>query len=202
MATRRLSRTEKQQVTRSAILESAATLFAHNGVEGTSLQEIADHAGLTQGAIYSNFKSKSELWWAICEQISGTLEFDDLFTGERSLKDELRDAGAAGARLLRDASRTDLLLSEEFNLFLMRHPKAKARFLKESRDTDREIGKKFEAVARKRDARLPMSGERLALLMQVVANGLIQLYMLDPDRIDEAFCADAFALCAGCDGEN
>ncbi len=149
MATRRLSRREKQEVTRNAILRSAATLFARKGVEGTSMEEIARHAGLTQGAIYSNFRNKDELWWAITEQISRTLEFDELFTGERPLRDELRDAGAAGARLLREVSPTDLLLDQEFHLFLMRHPRARERALRDTQDADRETGAKLEAVARK-----------------------------------------------------
>ena len=41
---------------------------------------------------------------------------------------------------------------------------------------------------------------RLALLMDVMSLGLIQMFMLDPDRIDEEFCADAFALLAGSGG--
>lgn len=199
MATRRLTRREKQELTRNAILRSAATLFAKQGVEGTSMEEIARHAGLTQGAIYSNFRSKSDLWWAICDQISRTLDFEDLFTGERPLREELRDAGAAGAKLLRNASRNDLLLNQEFNLFLMRHHRARARATRELREADRDAGRKLEAIARKRGEPLPLKGERLLLLMDVIAAGLIQYYMLDPDRIDEEFCADAFALLAGCE---
>src|SRR5204863_7278682 len=121
MATRRLTRSEKQEITRKAIPKSASMLFARKGVEGTSMEEIARHAGLTQGAIYSNFESKDDLWWAITDQISQTLHPAEFFTGERELRDELRDAGEAGARLLRLIDRKELLLDQEFRLFLMRH---------------------------------------------------------------------------------
>ncbi|MGH2759004.1 MAG: TetR/AcrR family transcriptional regulator [Actinomycetota bacterium] len=201
MATRRLSRREKQEITRSAILRSASTLFARKGVEGTSMEEIARHAGLTQGAIYSNFSSKADLWWAIVEQISRTLDIDELVPGERPLRDELRDAGAAGAKLLHDISKTNLLLHQEFSLFLMRHGAARARAARELREGDQELGDKLEDTARKRGERLPMDGERMALLLNVIATGLIHHFMLDPDRIDEEFCADAFALLAGCGAE-
>jgi AcrR family transcriptional regulator len=198
MATRRLTRSEKQEVTRKAILESAASLFARKGVEGTSMEEIARHAGLTQGAIYSNFKSKADLWWAIAEQISRTVNFEDVFTGERPLRDELRDAGRLGAKILRDADETELLLNQEFNVFLMRHPRARARGVAELRDSAEEMGAKLEAIAAKRGEPLPMAGDRLALLMSAVADGLVQYATLDPTLLDEEFCGEAFALLAGC----
>jgi AcrR family transcriptional regulator len=199
MATRRLTRREKQEQTREAILRSASTLFARQGVEGTSMEEIARHAGLTQGAIYSNFKSKADLWWAIGEQITRTLSFEDFVTGDRSVREEFRAAGAAAARLLRDVPKTHLLLDHEFNLFLMRHPKLHARFLGDFQEGQREDGAQFEALAASRGTRLPMSGERLALLTYVLARGLLHLQALRPDLIDEDFCAEAFALLAGCE---
>jgi AcrR family transcriptional regulator len=200
MATRRLTRAEKREITRNAILRSAATLFARKGVEGTSMEEIARHAGLTQGAIYSNFDSKADLWWAISDQVSRTLAFEDFFGEEGNLAEDLREAGKAGARLLRSASRTDLLLDHEFFLFLMRNPKARARAAEEIREGDKEVGDKFERLARERGIELPMSGERFSLLLYIVGRGLLHQFMIDPERIDEEFCADVFALLAGCEG--
>lgn len=47
--------------TRSRLIEAAAELFAERGYERTSIQDIARRAGLTSGAIYSNFRSKRDL---------------------------------------------------------------------------------------------------------------------------------------------
>ena len=47
--------------TRSRLIESAAQLFAERGYEGTSIQDVARAAGLTTGAIYSNFRGKREV---------------------------------------------------------------------------------------------------------------------------------------------
>ena len=79
MTAARLSRKEKQQQTRAAIIDAATALFAKFGVEGTSMEAIARHAGLTQGAIYSNFASKADLWWAIADQMSRTLDLAEMF---------------------------------------------------------------------------------------------------------------------------
>src|SRR5438552_8319094 len=117
MAVARLTRKEKQAQTRRAVLDAATKLFALQGVEKTSLEAIAQHAGLTQGAIYSNFASKADLWWAIADEMSRTLSFDEHFRGDRPLRDELADVGRASWRLFNDASRTEVLLSQEFDLF-------------------------------------------------------------------------------------
>ncbi len=43
------------------IMESALELFAKQGFEATSVQQITDHAGISKGAFYLSFKSKDEL---------------------------------------------------------------------------------------------------------------------------------------------
>ena len=119
---KRFSRKEKQQLTRTAIIDAAITEFAERGVEGSSLESIARHAGLTQGAIYSNFASKSELWWTVVEQLTHTLDVAGPFESDRPLRQQLEALGAAVWRFLRSTSRTELLLAQEFDLFLMRRP--------------------------------------------------------------------------------
>jgi len=52
---------EHKKTTRQRILASAAKLFALNGYEGMSINAVMADAGLTRGAFYSHFKSKSEL---------------------------------------------------------------------------------------------------------------------------------------------
>lgn len=47
--------------TRQAILDSALALFESQGFHATSVQAVADHAGVTKGAFYHHFESKEEL---------------------------------------------------------------------------------------------------------------------------------------------
>ena len=124
----RLTRKEKQERTRAAILGAAATLFADQGLEGTSMEAIARQAGLTQGAIYSNFASKAELWWALVDEQTRTIDLADLLGTEQSLRDDLASIGRAVWQLLRATSRTDLLLAQEFDLFLMRRPRERSKY--------------------------------------------------------------------------
>src|ERR1700761_1588156 len=58
----RLTREESRLATRTRLLESAAQLFATGGYEGASVDLIAENAGYSKGAFYSNFKSKEAIF--------------------------------------------------------------------------------------------------------------------------------------------
>jgi AcrR family transcriptional regulator len=55
--------------TREAILGSALRLFAKHGVIGASIDQIAQAAGITKGAVYWHFDSKDALFDAILDRI-------------------------------------------------------------------------------------------------------------------------------------
>jgi AcrR family transcriptional regulator len=54
--------------TRDALVAAAARVFLRRGFQGASLREIASEAGLTTGAVYSNFDGKADLFLAVLEQ--------------------------------------------------------------------------------------------------------------------------------------
>jgi AcrR family transcriptional regulator len=53
--------------TRTRLLDTALRLFTEHGVEGTSLQMIADALGVTKAAVYYHFKAKDEITEAVTE---------------------------------------------------------------------------------------------------------------------------------------
>jgi AcrR family transcriptional regulator len=59
---RRLSQQESRLETRARLLDSAAQLFARGGYEGASVDLIAETAGYSKGAFYSNFGSKEAIF--------------------------------------------------------------------------------------------------------------------------------------------
>lgn len=54
--------------TRQSIVEAAEQLFLANGYNGTSMRQIARHAGVALGGIYNYFGSKEELFFALLEE--------------------------------------------------------------------------------------------------------------------------------------
>jgi AcrR family transcriptional regulator len=68
---KRLSREESQAQTRTRLIDTARQLFVEHGYGGTSIRDIADGAGYSQGAFYSNFASKEDV---LLELLKGHME--------------------------------------------------------------------------------------------------------------------------------
>lgn len=85
----RIKRSERQAQTRELLLQAATDLFRRDGYAMTSLERIADGAGYTKGAVYSNFECKESVYLEV-------LEADD--SGNRqALLARLDEADGAGA---------------------------------------------------------------------------------------------------------
>ncbi|CAN3128000.1 TetR/AcrR family transcriptional regulator [Mycobacterium sp. smrl_JER01] len=67
---RRLARSG---LARSRLLDAALELFAERGVDGTSLQVIADHLGVSKAAVYYQFQTKEDMVLAVLQPF-----FDDV----------------------------------------------------------------------------------------------------------------------------
>lgn len=68
MEEQRLTRRERQALTRERLIEVASEELIRSGYRGTSLERVADAAGFSKGAVYSNFASKEELVLAVLDQ--------------------------------------------------------------------------------------------------------------------------------------
>jgi AcrR family transcriptional regulator len=66
-------RVARRQGTRELIMEAATELFAARGVTSTSIEDIAEAAGIAKGSIYYNFESKAGLVEAIMARSSELL---------------------------------------------------------------------------------------------------------------------------------
>ncbi|WP_166353389.1 TetR/AcrR family transcriptional regulator [Phytoactinopolyspora limicola] len=63
----RRTRTERQLETRHALIGAALAAFTRDGYHGASLDDIANDAGYSKGAVYSNFGGKAELFLAVLD---------------------------------------------------------------------------------------------------------------------------------------
>jgi len=62
---RRRPKGDKRDRTRAKLLEAARSLIREKGFEHTTLEAIAERAGMTTGAIYGNFKNRDELFLSL-----------------------------------------------------------------------------------------------------------------------------------------
>lgn len=59
--------------TKRAILDAALELAATRGITGTTMDDVAERAGVAKGSLYYNFSSKDQLFEALLEEGVGSL---------------------------------------------------------------------------------------------------------------------------------
>src|SRR3954449_6655432 len=64
----RMTRAETREQTREAVVAAADALFVERGFHASSVGDIAAAAGYTKGAVYSNFASKEDVFFAVYER--------------------------------------------------------------------------------------------------------------------------------------
>jgi AcrR family transcriptional regulator len=64
----RRTRAEQRHHTREGVLSAADRLFVERGFHATTVDQIAQAAGYTKGAVYSNFAAKEDLFFAVYER--------------------------------------------------------------------------------------------------------------------------------------
>jgi AcrR family transcriptional regulator len=124
----RLSRIERREKTRQDLLNAAETCFVTRGFHATSVDEVAERAGYTKGAVYSNFASKEDLFFGVYQR-----RVDHVVA---EVVPGLREAGpehafdwlATGTIQRRDTDDGWLAVFLEFWAHVLRHPELRARF--------------------------------------------------------------------------
>lgn len=133
-----LTRAESQAITRVALLEAGASLLLENGYHSTSLAAIANSAGRTIGAVYSNYANKEEL----CLDVLKRRTSDEITAVMGSLAEADDDLDARLGVVARrwatvSADSRLLLLAAEYGLTALREPEQRAASIDA---TERAIG--------------------------------------------------------------
>lgn len=89
----RLSRAEAQQRNRARVLAAARAEFTEKGFRDAKIDEIAERAELTRGAVYSNFPGKRALYFAVLAE-----DAERAYGGHAQPGRTVREALAALAR--------------------------------------------------------------------------------------------------------
>ncbi len=123
----RLTRRESQQLTRARLIESAERVFVRAGFDAASVERIAEEAGFSRGAFYSNFESKDELFLALLEKkrVETQAALDGIFREKKNANERFRAARDWYAGQWQQ--RTLTVLNTEFNLRALRNRPLKKR---------------------------------------------------------------------------
>lgn len=111
--------TARRQATRQKLYEAAVTLIAEQGFSATTVDEIAERAGVAKGTVYYNFASKNDLFEELLRHGVGLLTHSLRTAADRAAArggsnvdalDEMIHAGLAF--ILRYPSFTQLYVAE------------------------------------------------------------------------------------------
>jgi AcrR family transcriptional regulator len=125
----RVTRAESKERTRQRLLAEAQRLFRERGYAATSLEQIAEAAEVTKGAIYGHFTSKEDLLLSAIEADRGTTPDYVTMLNDRSrpLRERLAEFGRAVATEEPDDP-AELAMFLEFFAALLRAPDALQRY--------------------------------------------------------------------------
>jgi AcrR family transcriptional regulator len=124
---KRLSREESREVTEQRLVEAALRLIARRGLDATSVEDIAEAAGYSRGAFYSNFKSKNDLFFEVLrrDQERNNARFADALDDSLPLEQIQGHIKEINAALFSD---TDSFMAwTEARILSARDPKFRAR---------------------------------------------------------------------------
>jgi AcrR family transcriptional regulator len=189
-----LTRKERQARTRSGLLRAAACVFARRGIHHGSIDEVAQEAGFTKGAVYANFASKQELFLAM---------LDERFTERREQIVALRRAPGkieAQAREAVDELGHSLVgdsewqrLFFEFAAHASRDEAFHAEFLARHRALRAELAMLFQERSDDLGIALRLPPETLAMLTFAMAHGVAMEALLDPQALPEGALGELLA---------
>jgi AcrR family transcriptional regulator len=195
---KRETRAEKQARTRAELIGAAARVFAQRGYSGASVEEIAEEAGYSHGAVYSNFEGKADLFLAVFEdymaervrelaETQAALPTDaPLEVRARALADQWME------RLERD--RESVVLHMEFIAHADRDPELAGRFGSRSAAMREAVSRYISAFREEAGVELPLSADELALALRALGIGLAVESLVSPDAVRHGLYGDFVEL--------
>lgn len=188
-ARKRETRVERQARTRRELVETAAKVFARRGYNGASVEEIAEEAGYSHGAVYSNFENKADLFLAVFEDYMAE-RVRELAEAQAALPDDASLEARARAladqwmeRLARD--RESVVLHMEFIVHAERTPELAERFGARSSAMREAIARYVTRYQAEAGVELPLSAEDVALVLRALGIGLAVESLVSPDAVSD-----------------
>ena len=195
------TRSAKKQRTRRQLLRAAQELVAEKGFAGVSVADIADRAGLSTGAIYSNFRSKEALLLELIEQRSNELMGDPAAfppqdqPGKPAI-DHFVDMAVQAARFAdTPESRQLMVLQVELFLLAVRDAALRADLAAQEATIAADLAQVLDQVGHIPTPQPPPSSQQLAEAVMACIQGLQQHRLLSPALVpDELFAWTVRAL--------
>jgi AcrR family transcriptional regulator len=181
---------DKRERTRAKLLEAARSVIREKGHEDTTLEEIAERAGMTTGAIYGNFKNRHELFISLAQAywppIKPLVKPGFTFREILSAMAEATIAAIPERRAVAVGRLTGLA-------YTLTHEEMLAQ-VREVTAQSYAFGEQWIRAVTKEEE-LPMPADQLVRVLHALTEGLVFQKLLTPELVpDEVFRAAFGAL--------
>ncbi len=198
---KRETRAEKQARTRAELIATAAEVFARRGYNGASVEEIAEQAGYSHGAVYSNFDGKADLFLVVFEDYMAE-RARELAATQAELSDDAPLEARARAladqwmeRLARD--RASVVLHMEFIAHAGRDPELAGRFGTRSAALREAVAHYIAGYQEESGTKFALPPGDLAMVLRALGIGLAVEALVSPDAVREDLYGDFVELLVG-----
>ncbi|AOS37939.1 MULTISPECIES: TetR/AcrR family transcriptional regulator [Pseudomonas] len=180
MIKKRLGREESQQVTRDRLFDTATELMIRKGFHAASVNVIAEEAGFSKGAFFSNFSSKSDLLLQLTQRFK-RVEIDRLSTTLASgySAEQLSHGLNAYIDTLKNNTRC-AILDAELQLIALRDEEFSPHYYDLHEENSEALGKLITIIFNHAGKKPPLAYAALAKTFTALAEGLILQGHKDP----------------------
>jgi AcrR family transcriptional regulator len=182
----RWTQERRREHTRNLLLDAAEEVFAAKGFEGASLDEIAETAGYTRGAIYKHFAQKEELFLEVNRRHNEQILTGFLDLMDTSVRPQDLELGQIAQlwRQLQSRNRAFHVFGTEFSLYVMRNPDVQARVAEQRRSIAEMIARFMDEQAALFGVVLRIPAVTLARIVLACGDGLEIASHIDADQED------------------
>jgi AcrR family transcriptional regulator len=175
----------RKERTRTALVDAAAEVFAKRGFNGASLDEIAETAGYTRGAIYKHFEGKDDLFYAVMNRVNErSLEiFGERFSHDSSALSDVKTI----IELWREAFLLDAdlyALTLEAQLYALRNPESRERARAQRRESLEMVTRFIEVQQEATGLRTKLPPVKVAEIFLLASDGFAAAAHFDPHAMD------------------
>jgi AcrR family transcriptional regulator len=195
MASTRLTRDERKEQTRERLLQAAEKVFAERGYHAASVDEVAEEAGFSTGALYSNFEGKEDLFLTLFERhiARQSAEITALVADLPSVDERARIGAQHWAQFL-DREPKTVMLFMEFWAYAVRNPEVRTRFASRYGRVREVMTDLIARGAEDLDVDLALPPEQLAAVVDALADGFALQKLADPESMPDDLFARALIM--------
>ena len=193
ISARRRPKGDKRIRTRAALVDAARRIIRQEGYDALTLAAVAERAGMTTGAIYGNFKNRTDLLMAVAE-VSGAPIIAKTWPG-MSFRELMRSTAEAVIGAL-PQRREAMVGTLGFHIQSLTHEDLREQGIQRTREIYQGAAAALKQLIPQE--KWPMPAEVFIPVAHALIDGLVQHRILTPELVpDEVIYAAFEALAAG-----